>query len=139
MGMRILLTADPELPVPPVLYGGIERVVADLVAELRARGHGVGLVAHPESTARVDALYPWPGAVSQRALDTFANALALRRAVRGFRPDVLHSFSRLMYLTPLLPARLPKVMSYQRNPSLRTTAWARRLARGSLRFTGCSE
>src|SRR3954465_14549581 len=80
--LRILLTADPELPVPPVLYGGIERVVADLVAELRARGHGVGLVAHPESTARVDALYPWPGAVSQRALDTLANARALRRAVR---------------------------------------------------------
>jgi glycosyltransferase involved in cell wall biosynthesis len=137
--VRILLTADPELPVPPVLYGGIERVVADLIAGLRARGHEVGLVAHPDSAASVEAFYPWPGALSQRARDTFANARALRRAVRDFRPDVLHSFSRLMYLAPLLPGRLPKIMSYQRNPSLRTTAWARRLARGSLRFTGCSE
>jgi glycosyltransferase involved in cell wall biosynthesis len=137
--MRLLLTADPELPVPPALYGGIERVVADLIAGLRARGHEIGLVANPESTAQVEAFYPWPGAVSQRARDTFANARALRRAAKDFRPDVLHSFSRLMYLTPLLPGRLPKIMSYQRNPSLRTTAWARRLARGSLRFTGCSE
>ena len=39
--MRILLTADPELPVPPKLYGGIERVVASLGAGLLARGHEV--------------------------------------------------------------------------------------------------
>jgi len=61
------------------------------------------------------------------------------RVVKDFRPDVLHSFSRLMYLLPLLPRRLSKVMSYQRNPSLRTTRWARRIAGKSLRFTGCSE
>jgi glycosyltransferase involved in cell wall biosynthesis len=137
--VRILLTADPELPVPPTTYGGIERIVADLAAGLRDRGHAVGLAAHPDSTAVVDAFYPWPGAASQRKLDTLANARALRRAAHAFRPDVLHSFSRLMYLVPLLPRRVPKVMSYQREPSLRTTAWARRLARGSLRFTGCSE
>jgi hypothetical protein len=29
--MKILLTADPELPVPPQLYGGIERIVHVLV------------------------------------------------------------------------------------------------------------
>ncbi len=137
--VRILLTADPELPVPPTLYGGIERVVADLIDGLRSRGHGVGLAANPDSTVPVESLYPWPGSASQRAGDTLANARALRRAVRDFQPDVLHSFSRLMYLAPLLPRRLPKIMSYQRNPSLRTTAWARRLGRGSLRFTGCSE
>jgi glycosyltransferase involved in cell wall biosynthesis len=137
--VRVLLTADPELPVPPVTYGGIERIVADLAAGLRARGHTVGLAAHPGSTAPVDAFYLWPGAASQRRLDTLANARALRRAARDFRPDVVHSFSRLMYLLPLMPWRLPKVMSYQREPSRRTTAWARRLARGSLRFTGCSE
>ena len=31
MKMRISLTADPELPVPPRLYGGIERIV-DMLA-----------------------------------------------------------------------------------------------------------
>lgn len=34
--MRIALTADPELPVPPTLYGGIERVV-DMLGPPRSR------------------------------------------------------------------------------------------------------
>jgi glycosyltransferase involved in cell wall biosynthesis len=137
--MRILLTADPELPVPPKTYGGIERIVADLARGLRRRGHFVGLAAHPDSSAEVERFYPWPASVSRGAWTTLRNSRALRRAVIDFRPDVLHSFSRLMYLLPLLPTRLPKVMSYQRQPSPRTTRWARRLARGSLTFTGCSE
>jgi glycosyltransferase involved in cell wall biosynthesis len=137
--MRVLLTADPELPVPPETYGGIERIVADLVRGLRGRGHAVGLVAHPRSGVETDDFYPWPGAASRGVRPTLQNGRALRRAAADFRPDVLHSFSRLMYLLPLLPSRLPKVMSYQRQPSLRTTRWARRLARGRLTFTGCSE
>lgn len=137
--MNILVTADPELPVPPVTYGGIERIVADLAAGLRANGHTVGLVAHPDSAAPVDAFYPWLGRASQNALDTARNCRTLMRAEKDFRPDVLHSFSRLMYMFPLLPRRLPKIMSYQRNPSLRTTRWARRIAGKSLQFTGCSE
>jgi glycosyltransferase involved in cell wall biosynthesis len=137
--MRILLTADPELPVPPTTYGGIERIVADLVAGFHKRGHTVGLVAHPDSSAAADDFFPWTGADSQRVGDTVRNCRVLMRAVRRFRPDVLHSFSRLMYMLPLLPRRLPKIMSYQRTPSLRTTRWARRLAGKSLRFSGCSE
>ena len=136
--MRVLLTADPELPVPPRLYGGIERVVDALVRELIRRGHAVGLVARPDSGCPADELFPWPGADSRSPADTARNALALRRAVRAFRPDVLHSFSRLAYLAGLLPARLPKVMSYQRAPSSRTVAWAARLGGRSLAFTGCS-
>jgi glycosyltransferase involved in cell wall biosynthesis len=137
--LKILLTADPELNVPPVNYGGIERIIAGLLTELRKRGHTVGLVAHAESTAEANAFFAWPGKQSQKHRDTLTNCLALRKAVKAFRPDVLHSFSRLLYLLPLLPTRLPKIMSYQRNPSLRTTKWARRLARGTLYFTGCSE
>ena len=29
--MKIAITVDPEIPVPPVLYGGIERIVDMLV------------------------------------------------------------------------------------------------------------
>jgi glycosyltransferase involved in cell wall biosynthesis len=137
--MRILLTVDPEIPVPPRLYGGIERIAAGLLAGLRRRGHTVGLAAHADSTAAVDAFFPWPGLRSNSRFDTFRNSTALWRAVRSFKPDILHSFSRLMYMVPLLRSRLPKIMSYQRDPSLRTTTWAKRLAGASLRFTGCSE
>jgi glycosyltransferase involved in cell wall biosynthesis len=137
--MRLLLTADPELPVPPKLYGGIERIIDFLVRGLRERGHTVGLVAHEESTVPNDGFFPWPGKQSQNRKDLVKNLRALRGAVNAFRPDVLHSFSRVAYLFPLLLAPLPKIMSYQRNPSLRTAAWGSRLSRGTLTFTGCSE
>ena len=80
-----------------------------------------------------------PGGRSGSTADALRNAAALRRAVARFRPDVLHSFSRLAYLLPLLPSRLPKVMSYQRHTGGRGVAWAARLGGRNLRFTGCSE
>ena len=137
--LRILFTADPELPVPPVRYGGIERIVASLIGEFRSRGHKVGLLAHPESSAQTDWQAGWPGAASQRWLHTAANLRALSRSVNDFDPDVVHSFSRIAYLGSHLLGKLPKVMSYQRDPSPRTTSWAARLAGESLVFTGCSE
>jgi len=137
--MRILLTADPELPVPPQLYGGIERIVALLVEGLVEKGFEVGLVAHRESTASASRFFPWPGDRSQRLLDTVRNTGALRAAVKAFEPDLIHSFSRLLYTLPLLRKPLPKIMSYQRAPGARQVAWAARLAGASLTFTGCSE
>lgn len=137
--MRILFTCDPELPVPPTLYGGVERIVDLLVQGQRQRGHCVGLVAHRDSTCAVDRFFPWPGLNSQSAWDTLRNTATLGQAVQQFQPDVLHSFSRLQYLLPLLPLGLPKIMSYGRKPTSRTVNWASRLAGRSLTFTGCSE
>ncbi|MDF5731184.1 MAG: hypothetical protein PUP92_25080 [Rhizonema sp. PD38] len=59
--MKILLTADLELPVPPQLYSGIERIVDLLVTRLQVRGHTVGLVVHPDSTSPAQQLFPWQG------------------------------------------------------------------------------
>ena len=137
--MKILLSVDPEIPVPPLLYGGIERVVDSLVEELRAMGHQVGMSAHPDSTSQVNVLFPWPGASSASKADSLRNAVTLWKAVKQFKPDVLHSFSRIAYMAPLLTSHLPKIMSYQREPSARTTKWGHRLSKGTLRFTGCSE
>ncbi len=137
--MRILLTADAELPVPPRLYGGIERIIASLVKEFRRRGHQVALVAHRESTVPNDAFFPWPTLSSTRAVDHWRNGLALRKAVSAFQPDVVHSFSRLLWLLPLLPSSVPRIMSYQRAPTGRTVAWSDRLHGRRLHFTGCSE
>ncbi len=138
--MRILLAADPIVAVPPTGYGGIERIVDALAGELRARGHTVALMAKAGSTCTVDARFAWPGASVNGRLDTLRNALALRQAVRRFRPDVVHSFARLAYLLPVLPSVTPKIMSYQRHTGARAIRPALRLARrGTLRFTGCSE
>jgi glycosyltransferase involved in cell wall biosynthesis len=137
--LRILLTADPFLPVPPRGYGGIERIVDMLARSLRGRGHSVGLLAHPGSECPVDALFGWPAHAVGAPLATIRNAAALVRTVRRFKPDVLHSFSRLGYMLPLLSSALPKVMSYQRHAGGRQIALAARLGGRSLRFTGCSE
>jgi glycosyltransferase involved in cell wall biosynthesis len=150
--MRILLTADPELPVPPKLYGGIERIVDILVREYRRRGHTVGLAANRESSVAADAFFPWPGGRSQDRWDSLRNALALRRAVGSFRPEIVHSFSRAAYLLPLLlRARCQSflgglargaprcIMSYQRKPTERQVRRAAWLGGKSLLFTGCSQ
>lgn len=137
--MRILLTADPELPVPPKLYGGIERIVDLLVTGLQTRGHTIGLVAHVDSTSSATQLFPWRGKRSQNKFDALNNSITLWSAVQQFQPDIVHSFSRILYLLPLLRSHLPKVMSYQRYPSYRTTSWGVKLAQSSLAFTGCSD
>ncbi len=137
--MKILLTADPEIVVPPVGYGGIERIVDALVREYSRLGHEVGLVAREGSTSPAGRFYPWAGGSSRGKGNLLRNMNALRKAVRDFRPDVLHSFSRLAYMLPLLPTKLPKVMSYQRHTGGRQVSWGAKLAGDSLRFTGCSE
>lgn len=137
--MKILLTADPELPVPPKLYGGIERIVDSLVRGLKRRGHIIGLVAHRDSTSPVDILFPWPGLISQNKIDMVKNTVSLFASVKKFKPDVIHSFSRLFYLSPFFLSSIPKLMSYQRYPTLRTVHLATKLSKGSLHFTGLSD
>lgn len=138
--MRLLVTADPEIEVPPTTYGGIERIVDVLVRRLRGLGHQVGLVAKDGSTCPTDRFFAWPGGRSQSVADTAINMWTLRRAVRDFRPDVIHSFSRIAYLLPHLRGSIPLVMSYQRDPTPRTVGLAARLASPHvLTFTGCSE
>jgi glycosyltransferase involved in cell wall biosynthesis len=136
--MRILLTVDPEIPVPPKLYGGIERIVDILVRGLQKRGHYVGLAANEKSTSPASELFPWRGMRSQNKLDTLKNTALLWSVVRQFQPDIIHSFSRIFYLLPWLGSPLPKIMSYQRDPNYRTTSWGVKLSHNSLTFTGCS-
>ena len=136
--MRILLTADPELPVPPKLYGGIERIVDLLATGLQGLGYEVGLVAHPESTSPASKFFAWRGMRSQDKLDTLQNMLTLWSAIQEFKPDVVHSFSRIFYMLPILRSPLQKIMSYQRRPSDRNVKLAAKIAGKSLAFTGCS-
>lgn len=136
--MRILLTADPELPVPPGNYGGIERLVDLWRRELKARGHAVALAARGDSTAEVDRLFSWPGARSQSPVDTLRNTVALCRAARAFRADLVHSSSRLVYTVPLLLGRQPVVMTYHRFPGPRQIRVAATLGGRRIAFTGIS-
>ena len=66
--MKILLTCDPEIPVPPIKYGGVERLVSGLAQEYQAMGHEVYLVANPASTEPVKKIYGWKS-TSSRGLE----------------------------------------------------------------------
>ena len=136
--LRITFTVDPELPVPPSYYGGVERIADIVVRGLSARGHAVMLVAHPASTVTVP-LVPWPGRSSRSFIDTLRNTAVLARHVASFRPDVIASFSRIAYLAPLLPLEVPKVMTYHRAITPRSVRLGHALSRGSLEFTTISE
>src|SRR5689334_22610434 len=140
MSLRIAITADPYLPVPPRLYGGIERVIALLVSGLVRRGHEVTLIAHPESQTPA-ALIPY-GASSHtdriaRMRELAQVASALIRVSSSI--DIIHSFGRLAALLPVLPMRsVKKIHTYPREipwSGVRRAAW---LGGDSILFTGCS-
>jgi len=139
--LHVAITVDPNIPVPPKLYGGIERVVDFLLRGLVDRGHRVTLFAHPESVVAAE-LQPYgvPPHTGIRArvseLAQVGSALWRRRA--SF--DLVHSFGRLAALVPILPLRrLPKLQTYQRESvPWRSVGIARRLAGRSVAFTACS-
>lgn len=135
--MKIALTADPEIPVPPKLYGGIERIVDMLALGLRERGHEVTLFADRDSACPVERV-AWPGRSSSSAADTMRNAATLAKAVAHRRFDLVHSFSRIAYLTPILPFSVPKLMTYQRAISPRTVRLGHVMSGGTLAFTAIS-
>jgi glycosyltransferase involved in cell wall biosynthesis len=135
--LRVAITVDPEIPVPPRLYGGIERIVDMLVRGLAQRGHDVTLFANPDSEVACR-LLPYPGARSQNRIDTVANMWHVSKAILRGHFDVVHSFARLAYLTPLLPLRIPKIMSFQRGVSPRSVLLGNLISHGTLSFTACA-
>ena len=135
--LKIAITVDPEIPIPPALYGGIERVVDMLVTGLVDRGHDVSLFASPTSQVPCH-LLPYPALRSQSRTDVLKNMWYVSSRVRQGDFDVVHSFGRLAYLAPLLPLRIPKIMSYQRLVTARSVKLGNMFSRGTLYFTGCS-
>ena len=135
--LRIAVTVDPEIPVPPKHYGGIERIVEMLVNGLIARGHRVTLFAHSSSSVPCR-LIPYSSARHYGASQFVRNMIDITFELRSGRYDLIHSFGRLGYLLPMLRAPVPKIMSYQRTITDRSVFWGTRLSRGTLHFTGCS-
>lgn len=136
--MKLLLTVDPEIPVPPLGYGGIERIVHMLIVEYVKRGFDLTLCAHPDSKVPCK-LIGWKGRSSRGYSNILKNTLQLTKLVSTGRYDAVHSFSRLAYMTALFPLKTPKIMSYQREPTLSQAKKAGFISRnGTLVFTGCS-
>lgn len=135
--LRLAITADPEIAVPPTLYGGIERIIDMLVRGLVARGHDVTLFAHPDSVVPCP-IVTYPGKTFASKIGSLRNALLVSSKIFRGQFDIVHSFGRLAYMMPVLPTSVPKIMSYQREVAERSVTWGTWLSRGTLHFTGCS-
>src|SRR6266702_2157431 len=115
--LRIAVTVDPYIPVPPVLYGGIERVVDFVVRGLVERGHQVTLFAHPHSRTLANLVpYGVPPHFGWHPRLTELRQVGGELWWRRRQLDVILSFGRLAALLPVLPQRrLAKVQCYQRD------------------------
>ena len=132
--LRIAVTADPELPVPPLQYGGIERIVDMLVRGLVARGHDVTVFAHPDSATAGDLC---PGRGVQVAPNPTLSATPQRwRAVFAGHFDLVQAFPASPILRRSCRAD-PKLMTYQREITRRSVRLLA-LSRGTLWFSAIS-
>jgi glycosyltransferase involved in cell wall biosynthesis len=86
----ILLVADPYVPVPPIFYGGVERIVDFLAEGLRARGWDVTLACHSDSTCDVNQVTLHDSRFYR--CGRVANGLIVAREAVIGRYDVIHSF-----------------------------------------------
>jgi glycosyltransferase involved in cell wall biosynthesis len=136
--MRILITVDPEIPVPPEHYGGIERNVDYLQKGFVDAGHEVVLLAHRDSKTK-GILLPWPALRSQHPLDLVRNTFHLSECYHRYGPfDVVKSVARMAYLIPILGDSTPKIQCYHRFVSHRSVKLGTALAGKSLSFGAIS-
>jgi glycosyltransferase involved in cell wall biosynthesis len=140
--MKILLIADPGIPVPPSGYGGIERIVGLLANEYKRQGHHVEILASKSSfidgikihSIGADGFPP-----TKKELN-FSVLRAWKFLILNFhRFDCIHNFGRLLYFFPILPLRINKIMSYQREISFFNIKIISKLYNRNLFFTGCSQ
>lgn len=139
--MKILLIMDPGIPVPPVLYGGHERLVALFAEEYKKMGHEVTLLAGPGSYCSgltvpfgTNDLKRSKGTINKEILFVWKYLYKNRNKF-----DLIHNFGRLIYLLPVLHHRIKKIMTYGRPVSTNGIRIINSLAVRNLAFTACSD
>lgn len=114
--MKVLMIADPHIPVPPVTYGGTERDVHLQCRGLQARGHSVHLMAGPGSRDPGGGLTvhraPTTKYASRAARKLWFQAICLRQAVSA---DIVVNHGRLDYLEGVYRTKKP-VIHWFHNP-----------------------
>jgi glycosyltransferase involved in cell wall biosynthesis len=153
--MNILLIMDPGISVPPLRYGGIERIVYLLANAYARQGHNVTLLAGPNSHSDGQTITYGVNEVdgskwNRTKAIAFVWALLLKNTFSikqndGTQPsaparfDLIHNFGRLVYLLPVLWVASIKIMSYQRKITTRNTHMIQRLRPRNFWFTACSD
>lgn len=140
--MRILLTMDPGIPVPPKGYGGHERLVYMFAREYARLGHEVHLLVTTGSEVEGCTVHPFgkEGFPPKKWDARMAIPTAWRFLWKHRNDfDLIHNFGRLAYLLPILNHPVKKIMTYGREISSRNIRWINRLPNRNLVYTGCSK
>jgi len=138
--LKILLINDPGIPVPPQLYGGIERIVYQLAEEYTNLGHEVTLLAGPGSYCAGTTICFGTENLKKSKKEALSEVFFVWRYLLSNHQDYdfIHSFGRLIYLLPILNKKVKKVMSYQRDVTVKNIERIHKLPNKNLIFTGCS-
>jgi len=131
---------DPGIPVPPPLYGGHERLVYMFAEEYHKLGHGVTLLAGPESHCSGNTITFGTNDLSRSRKVRFKEARTVWTFLRknGNDFDLIHNFGRLIYLLPVLNSPVKKIMTYGRPVAPMGIKVVNALPNRNLIFTACS-
>jgi glycosyltransferase involved in cell wall biosynthesis len=113
--MRIILLMDPFIPVPPVHYGGIERVIYDIACQYVKMGHEVTIIAGPNSKSPgrlITYSQNGDGYMKLNYKVLFELYKILRKEIPNH--DVIHNFGRLAFMFPIAWSGIRKVQTYMR-------------------------
>jgi len=138
--MRILLIMDPGIPVPPVLYGGHERLVYLFAEEYFKLGHEVTLLAGPASGFSGTTITFGKNDLKRTGIQKFKETVFVWKFLLKNRTkfDLIHNFGRLLYLLPALNFRAKKIMTYGRPVSKKGIKIINSLPNRNVVFTACS-
>ncbi len=113
--MRIAVLAPPYLPVPPLLYGGTEKIVSLLTEGLVAKGHDVTLFASGDSktTATLSSIFPKALGNSGLTKGDIERPLAHYHAcyARASEFDVIHSHGQYLTYPEAVGIKTPVVFT----------------------------
>lgn len=132
---------DPGIPVPPKLYGGIERIVYQLAEEYIKLGNEVILLAGPDSYCSGKVVTYGKNNLEKSKLENIKEILFVWTYLikNKNKIDVVHSFGRLVYLLPILNSKIKKIMSYQREVTVKNIQVITKMSNRELIFSGCSD
>ena len=135
--MKILISTDPEIPVPPTLYGGAERVAYGLIKGLNNMGHEIILLANGQSNAKeVKKIIAWKRTASVGFFNILINGFQLLKVILCEKPDIVYCYSRILYLYPSwLFTRKIFFKRYGRYISPKSTALADRIINKRIVYT----
>jgi glycosyltransferase involved in cell wall biosynthesis len=133
---------DPGILVPPIGYGGHERLVALFAQEYVKMGHEVHLLVTSGSKVEGCVMHPFGNVgFPPKKWDARKAILVawhfLYKHHNEF--DLIHNFGRLAYLLPILNKPVKKIMTYGREISNLNIAIVTKLLNKNLVFTAPSD